>query len=67
MKAPVGAHGIDTDAFNNNSILFIIIIVCCFQLEPNTDRCRFLTVPEEWKIVDSILKQAEDQTQNTGS
>jgi len=50
----------------NNSILFIIII-CCFQLEPNTDRCRPLTVPEEWKIVDSILKQAEEQTQKTGS
>ena len=67
MEVPVGAHGIDTDAFNNNSILFIIIIVCCLQLEPNADRCRFLTVPEEWKIFDSLLKQAEDQTHNTGS
>lgn len=68
MEAPVGTHGtcIDT-GFNNNSILFIIIIICCFQLEPNTDRCRLLTVPEEWKIVDSLLKQAEEQTQKTGS
>lgn len=66
MEAPVGTHGIDTGAFNNNSILFIVII-CCFQLEPNTDRCRLLTVPEEWKIVDSLLKPAEEQTQKTGS
>jgi len=36
-------------------------------LEPDTDRCGFLTVPEEWKIVDNIMQQVEKGTHEEGT
>lgn len=53
----------------NNAVVFInfLLIICCFQLEPDTDRCAFLTVPEEWKIVDDIMQQAENGIHEEGT
>ena len=49
-------------------LLTFFFIICCFQLEPDTDRCGFLTVPEEWKIVDNIMQQAaENGTHENGT
>ena len=39
----------------------------CFQLEPDKDRCGFLTIPEEWKIVDDIMQQAQKGTHEKGT
>jgi len=48
-------------------LLTFFSIICCFQLEPDTDRCGFLTVPEEWKIVDNIMQQVEKGTHEEGT
>lgn len=48
-------------------LIFSFIIFLCFQLEPDKDRCRFLTVPEEWKIVDDIMQQPEKGTHEKGT
>lgn len=48
-------------------LIFGFIIFLCFQLEPDKDRCGFLTVPEEWKIVDDIMQQPEKGTHEKGT
>ena len=52
------------------TLLFLLIsvfIIFCSQLEPDKDRCGFLTIPEEWKIVDDIIQQAGKGTREKGA
>ena len=56
--------GIDNAVVHIN---FRFYIFFCFQLEPDKDRCGFLTIPEEWKIVDDIIQQAEKGTCEKGA
>ena len=54
----------------NNTVVFkltLFSLISCFQLEPDTERYRLLTVPDEWKIVDGILQQVEEGTPETGT
>lgn len=43
------------------------IYIFCFQLEPNKDRCGFLTIPEEWKSVHDIIQQPEEGSHEKGT
>ncbi len=47
-------------------MLCFVLINPVFQLEPDSDRCGILTVPEEWKAVGGTLQQHEKGKQERG-